>query len=153
MKRSAAVVGLRFVGKAHFKALRRVGIELRGALGSSPESAAAACKDLGLPRTYASIDELAEVAAVDVVHLCAPNHLHFSHASRLLRAGKHALCEKPLALDSRESEILVNLAKETGRVGGIAYNLRYYPLCQEARVLIQKGVIGEPHLIHTQVRH
>jgi predicted dehydrogenase len=148
MKRAAAVAGFGFIGKAHVEALRRAGIEVRGALGSSPESAAAACKDLGLPRVYASIDELAEDAAIDVVHLCTPNHLHFSHASRLLRAGKHVLCEKPLALDSRESEMLVNLAKETGRVGGVAYNLRYYPLCQEARVLIQKGAIGEPCLIH-----
>ncbi|GAC1618803.1 MAG: Gfo/Idh/MocA family oxidoreductase [Candidatus Acidiferrum sp.] len=148
MKRVAAVAGLGFVGKAHVEALRRAGIEIRGALGSSPESAAAACKELGLPRAYVSIDELAKDADVDVVHLCTPNYLHFSHASLLLRAGKHILCEKPLALDSRESEMLVKLTKETGRVGGVAYNLRYYPLCQEARVLVQKGAIGQPRLIH-----
>jgi len=58
------------------------------------------------------------------------------------------LCEKPLTLDSRESAALVSLAKETGRVGGVAYNLRYYPLCQEARALIHKGAIGQVRLVH-----
>jgi len=66
----------------------------------------------------------------------------------LLRAGKHVLCEKPLALDSRESAALVSLLKETGLVGGIAHNLRYYPLCQEARALIRKGAIGQVKLVH-----
>jgi predicted dehydrogenase len=148
MKQVAVVAGLGFVGKAHVDGLRRLGIEVRGALGSTSESAAASCKELGLARAYASIDELAEDSEITVVHLCTPNHLHFSHASKLMRAGKHVLCEKPLAMDSRESELLVKLAKETGRVGGVAYNLRYYPLCHEARALIQKGAIGEPRLIH-----
>jgi predicted dehydrogenase len=74
--------------------------------------------------------------------------LHFQAASQLLRAGKHVLCEKPLALDSRESAALVSLVKETGLVGGVAYNLRYYPLCQEARALIRKGAIGQVKLVH-----
>jgi predicted dehydrogenase len=148
MKQVAVVAGLGFVGKAHVDGLRRLGIEVRGALGSTRESVAASCKELGLARAYASIDELAEDSGITVVHLCTPNHLHFSHASKLMRAGKHVLCEKPLAMDSRESELLVKLAKETGRVGGVAYNLRYYPLCHEARALIQKGAIGEPRLIH-----
>jgi predicted dehydrogenase len=74
--------------------------------------------------------------------------LHFPAASELLRAGKHVMCEKPLTLDSRESEALVSLAKETKRVGGVAYNLRYYPLCQEARALIRKGAIGQVKLLH-----
>ena len=63
----------------------------------------------------------------------------FEEASLLLRAGKHVLCEKPLTMDSRESEILVSIAKETGKVAGVAYNLRYYPLCHEARALVEKG--------------
>jgi predicted dehydrogenase len=85
---------------------------------------------------------------VQVVHLCTPNYLHFQEASQLLRAGKHVLCEKPLALDSRESAALVSLLKETGLVGTVTYNLRYYPLCQEARALIRKGAIGQVKLVH-----
>jgi len=58
--------------------------------------------------------KLAEDHDVSVVHICTPNHAHFEQASRMLRAGKHVLCEKPLAMDSRESEMLVKLARERG---------------------------------------
>jgi predicted dehydrogenase len=148
MKPNAAVIGLGFVGRAHVESLRRLGIPVRGALGSSAETTAAACKSLNLERAYTSLDELAADAAVDIVHLCTPNYLHFDQASRLMRAGKHVLCEKPLTMDSAESELLVALARETGKVGGVAYNLRYYPLCQEARALVEKGAIGQPKLVH-----
>jgi predicted dehydrogenase len=148
MQLNAAVVGLGFVGRAHVEALRRLGIPVQGALGSTPERSKAASDALHLPRAYNSLDELAADPAVQVVHLCTPNHLHFQEASQLLRAGKHVLCEKPLSLDSRESAALVSLLKETGLVGVVTYNLRYYPLCQEARALIRKGAIGEVKLIH-----
>ncbi|HEX8872767.1 MAG TPA: Gfo/Idh/MocA family oxidoreductase [Candidatus Acidoferrum sp.] len=148
MQLNAAIAGVGFVGKAHLEGLRRLGISIRGVLGSSPERSAATAESLGLPRGYSSIDELAADPSVQVVHLCTPNYLHFQEASQLLRAGKHVLCEKPLALDSRESAALVSLVKETGLVGGVAYNLRYYPLCQEARALIRKGAIGDVRLVH-----
>jgi predicted dehydrogenase len=148
MQPNAAIVGLGFVGRAHLEALRRLGVPVQGVLGSSPERGKAARDLLGLPRAYESLEELAADLSVQVVHLCTPNHLHFQEASQLLRAGKHVLCEKPLALDSRESATLVSLLKETGRVGAVAYNLRYYPLCQEARALIKKGEIGQVQLVH-----
>jgi predicted dehydrogenase len=149
MKRpNAAIVGLGFVGRAHLEALRRLGISVQGVLGSSPERAKAAAESLGLLKAYGSLEELAADESVQVVHLCTPNYLHFQEASQLLRAGKHVLCEKPLTLDSRESGALVSLVKETNLVGGVAYNLRYYPLCQEARALIRNGAIGEVRLVH-----
>jgi predicted dehydrogenase len=148
MQPNAAIVGLGFVGRAHLDALRRLGISVQGVLGSTPERSRAASESLGLPRAYSTLEELAADASVQVVHLCTPNNLHFQEASQLLRAGKHVLCEKPLALDSRESAALVSLLKETGLVGGVAYNLRYYPLCQEARALIRKGAIGQVKLAH-----
>ncbi|HET7107284.1 MAG TPA: Gfo/Idh/MocA family oxidoreductase [Candidatus Acidoferrum sp.] len=148
MKLDAAVVGLGFVGRAHVESLRRLGIPILGALGGSAETTSAACKALNMERSYASVEEIAADPAVNVVHLCTPNYLHFEQSSILLRAGKHVLCEKPLTMDSAESELLVSLTRETGKVGGVAYNLRYYPLCQEARALIEKGAIGQPKLVH-----
>jgi predicted dehydrogenase len=148
MQITAAIAGLGFVGRAHLEALRRLGISVRGVLGSTPDRSKAACDAFGLSRAYNSLEELAADESVQVVHLCTPNHLHFQEAGQLLRAGKHVLCEKPLALDSRESATLVSLLKETGRVGAVAYNLRYYPLCQEARALIRKGAIGQVKLVH-----
>jgi predicted dehydrogenase len=148
MQLNAAIVGLGFVGRAHLEALRRLGIPVQGVLGSNAERSKESANMLNLPRAYNSIDELAADPSVQVVHLCTPNYLHFQEASQLLRSGKHVLCEKPLALDSRESAALVSLLKETGLVGTVTYNLRYYPLCQEARALIRKGAIGQVKLVH-----
>jgi predicted dehydrogenase len=148
MKQIAAVIGAGFVGKAHIEALRRVPVPVRGTLVSSGDRSAAAAKALGLERAYKSVDEIAADPAVTAVHICTPNYLHFEQSAKLLRAGKHVLCEKPLAMDSRESAQLVALAEETHRVGGVAHNLRYYPLCAQARSLIESGAIGKVNLVH-----
>jgi predicted dehydrogenase len=148
MKQIAAVIGVGFVGRAHVDALRRLGIPIRGILGSTKERGAESSKALGLERAYASLEDLIADSEVTAVHICTPNHVHFEQSSRLMRAGKHVLCEKPLAMDSRESAMLVQIARESKRAGGVAYNLRYYPLCQEARSLIAQGAIGEPHTAH-----
>jgi len=148
MKHVAAVIGVGFVGRAHVDAIRRLGIPIRGILGSSKERGEESREALGLERSYASLDELAADSAVTAVHICTPNHVHFEQSGKLLRAGKHVLCEKPLAMDSRESAMLVQVAREANRVGGVAYNLRYYPLCQEAHAMIRRGDIGAPHTAH-----
>ena len=85
---------------------------------------------------------------VDVVHICTPNHLHHEQADTLLKAGKHVMCEKPLAMNIKESAALIEAARQQNRAGGVTYNLRYYPLCQEARALVGHGLIGEPRLVY-----
>jgi predicted dehydrogenase len=144
----AAVIGLGFVGRAHLEALRRQGISVQGLLGSSPERTKEVCHALHVERAYQSLDDLAQDSSVDVVHVCTPNYLHLDEAKASLEAGKHVLCEKPLAMDTRQSAALIKIAKERGRVGGVAYNLRYYPLVQEARSIVERGLIGEPRLVH-----
>jgi predicted dehydrogenase len=144
----AAIIGMGFVGRAHLEALRRLGIPVQGILASSPVRTAEACNSLGLDHGYTSLDELANDRSVDVVHICTPNHLHFGQAKAALEAGKHVMCEKPLAMDTQESATLIELAKDKNWVGGVAYNLRFYPLCQEARAIVAHGLIGEPSLIH-----
>ena len=144
----AAIIGAGFVGRAHIDALRRLGVPVAGVLGSSPERSEASRSALKLPRAYGSIDELAADSEVHVAHICTPNHLHFEQATTLLRAGKHVLCEKPVAMTTRESAALIDLARQSGRAGGVCYNLRYYPLCQEARARVASGAIGEPRLVH-----
>jgi predicted dehydrogenase len=148
MKAEAVLIGAGFVGKAHVDALRRLGIEVRGVLGSSPERSEEARQALGLARAYTSIEEAAGDSTASVAHVCTPNYLHFEQARRLLGAGKHVLCEKPLATNTRESEMLVRLAAECKRAAGVAYNLRYYPLCHEAKALVASGAIGLPRLVH-----
>jgi predicted dehydrogenase len=144
----AAVIGLGFVGRAHLESLRRQGIAVQGLLGSSPERTKEACRAAKLDRAYTSLGELAQDPDVEVVHICTPNYLHFGAAKTCLEAGKHVMCEKPLAMDTQESRALVEIARTNHRVGGVTYNLRFYPLCQEARSIVSWGLIGEPRLVH-----
>src|SRR6266403_2836696 len=153
MKQVAAVIGAGFVGKAHIEALRRLPVPVRGTLVSSGDRSTAAARALRLDRAYKSVEESASDPEVTAVHICTPNYVHFEQAAKLMRAGKHVLCEKPLAMDSRESATLVALAKETNRVGGVAHNLRYYPLCMQARALLESGAIrSEAHTSELQSR-
>lgn len=144
----AAVIGIGFVGRAHLEALRRRGIPVQGILGSSPERTQEACRNLNVERAYKSLEDLVHDPSVDVVHICTPNNVHFEQAKAALEAGKHVVCEKPLSMDTRESAALIQLADKYQRVGAVAYNLRYYPLCQEAHALVQSGKIGKPYLVH-----
>ena len=144
----AAVIGAGFVGRAHIEALQRLGIDIAGLLGSSPERTLHQSKALGIATAYNSLEELAADNSVTAVHVCTPNHLHFPQAQAALTANKHVLCEKPLAMNSREAAALIELARRQQRAGAVAHNLRYYPLCQEARALVQRGAIGEPRLVH-----
>jgi len=148
MNQVAAVIGAGFVGKAHIEALRRIPVRVKGTLVSSGGRSTAAAKALGLEHAYSSVDEIAADPEITAVHICTPNYVHFSQTATLLRAGKHVMCEKPLAMDSRESAQLVALAKETNRVGGVAHNLRYYPLCIQAKALVTSGAIGKVRLVH-----
>ena len=148
MKAEVAIIGLGFVGKAHLEALRRLGIPVRGILGSSPDHTREAAHDLGIAHAYSSLDELVNDSSLTSVHICSPNHVHHYQSKAALEAGKHVMCEKPLAMNTGESGSLVELSRKLNLVGGVAYNLRYYPLCHQARALVQQGAIGEARLIH-----
>lgn len=144
MKRiSAAVVGTGFIGPVHVEGLRRAGVRVAGVLGSTPDKSRQMAERLDVPRAYASLDEMLADADVQSVHLATPNRLHFEQASRALQAGKHVMCEKPLAMTPAESAELVRLARQTRRVAGVNYNIRYYPLCLEAAQRIRAGAIGD----------
>src|SRR5918911_3190811 len=96
----AAVVGTGFIGVVHVEALRRLGIEVLGVVGSSPARARAKAALVPLPEPYESFEAMLADERIDVVHLTTPNHLHYSQAKAALEAGKHVVCEKPLALTS-----------------------------------------------------
>lgn len=140
---TAAVVGTGFIGPVHVEGLRRAGIRVVGIAGSTAEKSQAAAKSLGLVRGYASFNDVLADDSVDVVHLTTPNRFHFEQASAVLRAGKHVLCEKPLAMNSRESVELVKLAEECSLVAGVAYNIRFYPLCQEVASRVVSREFGD----------
>ncbi|MBI1356763.1 MAG: gfo/Idh/MocA family oxidoreductase [Acidobacteria bacterium] len=139
----AAVIGSGFIGPAHVEALRRLGVPVRGILGSRPERSRQAADALGLERGYESLDALLADPRVQVVHVASPNHLHFSQAKAALEAGKHVLCEKPLAMTPSETAELVRLAAERpAQAAGVCFNIRYYPLNLEAATRLRDGALG-----------
>jgi predicted dehydrogenase len=140
----AAVVGTGFIGVVHVEALRRLGVEVTGVVGSSPERAA---EKPGLPAPYPSFEAMLEDDRVEVVHLTTPNHLHYEQVRAVLAAGKHVVCEKPLAMDSTETAELLRLAEESGLVHAVNFNIRFYAQCQEARARVAAGEIGDVRLV------
>jgi predicted dehydrogenase len=144
----ASVVGTGFIGVVHVDALRRLGIEVVGVVGSSPERARAKSGPIPLPEPYDSFDDMLADDRVDVVHLTTPNHLHYAEARATLEAGKHVVCEKPLAIDSHESADLLALAERSGLVHCTNFNIRFYPQCQEARALVAGGRVGDIWNVH-----
>jgi predicted dehydrogenase len=143
----AGVVGTGFIGVVHVEALRRLGVDVAGVVGSTPERAAAKARSAALPAPYPSYEALLEDPTVDVVHLTTPNHLHFAQARDALAAGKHVVCEKPLAMDSAQTAELVAAAEASGRVHAVNFNQRFYPQCQEARARVAAGDLGEVRLV------
>ena len=144
---TAAIVGAGFMGPAHTEGLRRLGIPIAGILGVSQEESGRAAKNLALPRAYRSFREILEDESVKVVHVTTPNKLHYPMTRDLLQAGKHVLCEKPLAMNSRESGDLVKLAKKSGRAACVNYNLRFYPLNIEAKKRVLAGELGQVYSV------
>jgi predicted dehydrogenase len=140
---SAAVIGTGFMGRVHLEALRRLGtVDVRAVAGTSPDKARRLAAAYGVTRATADYRELLDDPAIDAVHICTPNALHFEMSSAALRAGKHVLCEKPLTTTSSEAEQLAALAREGGRRNCTCHNLRYYPMVQQMRRMCEAGELG-----------
>ncbi len=112
-----AVVGAGFMGGVHSEALRRAGCEVVGVLGVSPAETERFAAAMGVPRGYRSLAELLADPQIQSVHVATPNRLHFEMAKAALEAGKHVLCEKPLAIGKCS---LLGVARGTDCAAGSA---------------------------------
>ncbi len=142
-----AVIGSGFIGTVHVEALRRIGVRVTGLLESSPELGSQRAAALGLSRAYTDLAELLADDAVQVVHVTSPNELHHPQVKAILAAGRHVVCEKPLAMTSDESAELVALAAASGLVNAVNFNIRFYPLNQHVASLVRDGGIGDVRLV------
>ncbi|GAB3935580.1 Gfo/Idh/MocA family protein [Larkinella terrae] len=146
-KIKVGVVGTGFIGPAHIEALRRLpNVEVVALCEVTAELARQKADALGIARSY-TFDELLKQDDIQSVHICTPNFLHYSQSKAALAAGKHVICEKPLAKDLKEAEELVELAAKSGLVNAVHFNLRYYPLARQMRVMRQKGDLGEVYSV------
>jgi predicted dehydrogenase len=97
-------------------------------------------------RSWTSLDKAFSDPAIDAVYVATPVFLHAPQSIQALRAGKHVLCEKPMAMNEAEAHSMVQAAEQAGRTLGVAYYRRSYPKVQRARELIAAGAIGKPVL-------
>lgn len=147
MSLGAAVVGTGFIGPVHIEALRRLRIPVVGILASSAAKSKHAADALGIPKAYGTLTELLADPAAQVVHLASPNRVHFEQCRQAIAAGKHVVCEKPLAMTAQETAELAALAEKAPVVTAVCYNVRFYPLNWEARQRIRDGSLGDIHHI------
>jgi predicted dehydrogenase len=147
-KLKTAVFGTGFMGRVHTEGIRRLGnVEVAAIAASSDEKARKFADELGVPGASGDYHSILADPTIDAVHICTPNALHFPMAMAALSAGKHVLCEKPLATSAAEAEQLVAKAAETGLVNCTFQNLRYYPLVQNIRRMREAGELGEIYAV------
>jgi predicted dehydrogenase len=144
----AGIAGAGFIGAVHARSVLLAGGRVAGVAASSQASAHDAATRLRAERAFASAGELAADDAIDVLHVCTPNHLHVPLARTALEAGAHVICEKPLALDDDGARGLVELAAARALVGAVPFVYRYYPMVREARERLRGGKSGPLRLLH-----
>ena len=137
-----AIFGTGFMGRVHLEALRRVEhVEIAAIVGRNTVAARQLGSAFNIPRL--SPEAVLADRSIHAVHLCTPNALHFSQAKAALLAGKHVLCEKPLATAAQEAEELVALAATRELRNCVCHNLRCYPMVQQMRAMREAGSLGD----------
>jgi predicted dehydrogenase len=116
----------------------------------NPESAAAAAARLGISRAYGSYEELLDDPDIDAIYNPLPNHLHVPWSVRALEAGKHVLCEKPLARNVAEAMILVEAGRRHPELKVMeAFMYKFHPQWRKVQSLVEEGAIGELRTVST----
>ena len=144
----AGFVGGGFMAAVHSRSARAAGAALVGGTSSSPARARDAAGRLGLDHGFGSLDDLLADPGIDVVHVCTPNTTHARIARAALEAGKHVICEKPLATAARDALELPELAAALGLVAAGPFVYRFHPMAREARALLADGDAGRLVSVH-----
>jgi predicted dehydrogenase len=120
------------------------------AVAGSTRGARALAESWGIPEVHGDYDHRGLIASpqVDVVHITSPNRWHAVQALAALEAGKHCVCEKPLAMDSRESARIAAAARRSRAVFAVNYNVRFYPAVLRLRRSVEQGELGEVIHVH-----
>lgn len=144
------------LGASHFAlmaaipAMQRAPLVRLAALASrSREKAEQAAKPLGIPRVYGSYEELLADPEIEAIYNPLPNHLHVQWSIAAARAGKHVLCEKPIAITAAQAEELVSVQRETGKLIAEAFMVRYHPQWLRAVELVRSGRLGTLRAVQT----
>jgi predicted dehydrogenase len=137
---STANIGMEKVTPAMQKS---AGCDIRGIASRNLDSAKAAAAKLGIPKAYGSYEEMLADPEIEAVYNPLPNHLHVPLTIAAAAAGKHVLCEKPVAFNAEEAKKLVEARDKHGVIIAEAFMVRYHPQWMKARELVRSGAIGE----------
>ncbi|TVQ40898.1 MAG: gfo/Idh/MocA family oxidoreductase [Spirochaetaceae bacterium] len=149
MKIEAGVIGTGFIGPVHIGGLRRIpGIHVKALADAGPDVSRAKAAELGVGQWHGDYQQLLKDDDIQVVHICVPNHLHYEVARAALQAGKHVICEKPLAMTVAEARELTELAHTRKLVNAIHFNIRYYPLIRQLKTMVERGEMGRIFSVH-----
>jgi predicted dehydrogenase len=143
------IVGAGFVGPHHVEAVRRLGfVDVAAVADASAEIAAKKAAQLHVPKAYGSFEELIADPTIDVVDIATPTWLHHPIAMAALARGKHVIVDKPMAVTAAQAREMRDAARKAGVVNAVTFNYRYHPMVQEARLMIEKGDLGEVRFVH-----
>lgn len=117
------------------------------AIASRGEKVKSVARELSIPKAYESYEQLLEDPDVDVVYIPLPNHLHKEWVMKAAKAGKHILCEKPVALTAEDAKEIVTVCKENNVLFMEAFMYQFHPQHQRVRDIIASGEIGEVRLM------
>jgi predicted dehydrogenase len=139
-----AVIGTGFMGRVHTEAIRRVGnVDVIAVAAHTLDEAKAFAQSVGIETATADYKSLLKDKSIDAVHVCTPNFLHYPVSKEAMEAGKAVLCEKPMTMTVGEARDLVDTADRTGVPNCVNHNLRFYPVVQQIRAMIEAGELGE----------
>lgn len=140
------VVGGNF-GRRHVLGFQQVAdVEVVGLCQRNREAACSTARMLGVPRVFGRLTDM--LAEVDAVSLAVPNDLHFPMTLEALKAGKHVLCEKPMALNVGEAGGMLDAACKARRCHMLAFNWRFVPAFQYMKALMEEGYLGKIYHLH-----
>jgi predicted dehydrogenase len=144
----SAIIGVGFMGQVHARAVRAAGGVVTAVAGRTAEAGRAAVDRLHAARAVSTITDIFAADDVDLVHICTPNHLHEALTEQALAAGKHVICEKPLAPDPGAARRLAVAATEAQVVAAVPFVYRFYPTLRDARDRVRRGDVGTLRLLH-----
>ncbi|HKE96559.1 MAG TPA: Gfo/Idh/MocA family oxidoreductase, partial [Povalibacter sp.] len=136
---NVAVIGTGFIGRVHVRSARLAGANVVGVAASTPARSVEAANSMNVPKGYANGLDAVRDPQVHVIHICTPNTLHVEVAKAALEAGKHVVCEKPLATSLQDARALADLAAAKRLVATVPFVNRFHPMAREARAQVQSS--------------
>lgn len=144
----AGIVGMGFMGRVHARAIRASGAQVAAVSGATLAGAREAAQALGAGCRAETLDGILGSADIDVIHICTPNHVHAEQALGAIAAGKHVVCEKPLATNGAAAQELAAAAADAGVVAAVPFVYRFYATVREARARVARGEVGPLRVLH-----